>query len=271
MCWAHMIRCVDKRLKSIPAKMRNEIRSDIEFLQLSSSETISTKGFDLFKTKWQNKSVAIDNLFDYFIEQWISQCPGWYEGFAPGIPSTNNALESTNRQIKESGTFREKRDLAHFVSIVENTIVRNWSIERDISTVNSKPFHLEPKVIIRNFTAAYNWLEKRKDVVKIRVNATERLYYIPAGSSKTTLSRNEVDSFIDKHVNCNWVSFEQSKKDESSIYCVRLNRDSWLSGECTCPFFQKKLIVQASCGIIGSFQTFDDTDGSKTSDSRRKA
>ena len=40
------------------------------------------------------------DLLNYLRENW-SEGPlkGWYEGLAHGCPSTNNALESTNRSI----------------------------------------------------------------------------------------------------------------------------------------------------------------------------
>jgi hypothetical protein len=38
----------------------------------------------------------------------------WYEGAGPGIPSTNNALESINASLKQEETFRKRKGLNEF-------------------------------------------------------------------------------------------------------------------------------------------------------------
>ena len=79
------------------------IINDLTVLQKSESEQIFSTAFQLFKKKWK-KYVS---FLQYFEAQWINQLPGWYEGYAKCIPSTNNALESFNRVIKDQKTMRE--------------------------------------------------------------------------------------------------------------------------------------------------------------------
>ena len=53
-----------------------------------------------------------DYLLKYFINEWLSSKDGWYEGYQTHRPSTNNALEATNRVIKDEDTLRERLPLA---------------------------------------------------------------------------------------------------------------------------------------------------------------
>jgi hypothetical protein len=52
-----------------------------------------------------------------------------YEGIDPGLPSSNNALEATNKDIKDSFTFRERLPMNEFLELLFK-IVRKWSKDR---------------------------------------------------------------------------------------------------------------------------------------------
>ena len=64
----------------------------------------------------------------YFIKQWVDSNSEWYEGYAVGFPSTKNALESTNRLIKDQSTHRERKLKGEFLSILEEKIIQKWSV-----------------------------------------------------------------------------------------------------------------------------------------------
>jgi hypothetical protein len=117
---------------AIEKQFKEQIKQDIYTLQLCESEEIFDAAYALFKRKWLNKSKAVENFInDYFDKIWIQQHPGWYEGFAPGIPSTNNGLESNNGFIKEQATLRKRLPLGRFLEIVKNEMIEKWSKERD--------------------------------------------------------------------------------------------------------------------------------------------
>ena len=71
----------------------------------------------------------------YFKNEWVDTHDGWYEGYAELTPSTNNALESNNRYIKDNGTLRSKLDLSVFLNTAKQ-IVRNWSRDRNTNDIN---------------------------------------------------------------------------------------------------------------------------------------
>jgi hypothetical protein len=120
MCWAHMKRKIENRVCQVNDKdAAREIIEDIELLQLSNSKPVFNLGIKLFMKKWKmnnkQKNQSIMDFLNYFDKEWIQSNPGWYEGVQLYTPSTNNALEATNKVIKDDGTFRERHPLSRFL------------------------------------------------------------------------------------------------------------------------------------------------------------
>ncbi|RNA17934.1 hypothetical protein BpHYR1_031043, partial [Brachionus plicatilis] len=90
-----------------------KIVEDINFFQASVLKEHFETVYNLLKTKWTSRNVAnIINMFDHCDQYWLSEYHlGWYEGYADGYPSTNNALESTNDVIKKEATLRDRLPL----------------------------------------------------------------------------------------------------------------------------------------------------------------
>jgi hypothetical protein len=106
MCFAHVIRNIDSQLNRFitptQKKVKYHLRKEILLLQLCESEPIFDKACELFLNKWRRiNSVLINNFLAYFEDQWLRGLKGWFEGFAHGVPSQNNANEAWNRVIKE--------------------------------------------------------------------------------------------------------------------------------------------------------------------------
>ncbi|CAF1680796.1 unnamed protein product, partial [Rotaria magnacalcarata] len=110
------------------------------------------------KWKLNNKKTdqSILEFLNYFDNEWLKSNAGWYEGLQLYVPNTNNALEATNRTIKDDGTFSERHVLSRFLTIASN-IVNNWSIERDTSSINVKLFVTEPTISLKVWTLSCQW------------------------------------------------------------------------------------------------------------------
>ena len=67
------------------------------------------------------------------------------------VPSTNNALEATNRVIKDEDTIRERLVLSRF-TVVLFSIVNKWSKERNPVRMNSKKFEHQPSITLSHWT-----------------------------------------------------------------------------------------------------------------------
>ena len=60
-------------------------------------------------SKWRNSYVndsQVTEFIEYFMSKWCKPGrTGWFDHYVDHIPITNNALESTNRYIKEKGNY----------------------------------------------------------------------------------------------------------------------------------------------------------------------
>ena len=192
MCWAHLIRNVDKHLNLISThKARAEIRVDIERIQLSLNQEIFERAIELFNEKWASEQ----EFLKYFNEQWVERNNGWYEGYATGIPSTNNALESVNRSVKDEHSFGCRMAVGQFFELVKCHIVHNWSSDRNPDDINAKIYASEPVYTLKYQTAAYQWIQAKKIVQIKKLNSGIKLNYIPT-STNQVISKDIVDVFM---------------------------------------------------------------------------
>lgn len=124
---------------------------DLDKLQSSKSSKIFDQAADLFVAKWEKKS---ETFMEYFKDEWLNKNRNWFEASGRLVPSTNNALESFNRLIKDEQTLREKTELKIFrVKVFE--MVKQWSVEYDagLKVVNNDG----PKIDLFLWTTAYQW------------------------------------------------------------------------------------------------------------------
>ncbi|CAF0939948.1 unnamed protein product [Didymodactylos carnosus] len=70
-------------------------------------------------------------------------------------PSTKNALEATNRVIKDEDTLRERLVLAGF-TVVLFPSVNKWSKERNPAGINSEKFEHQSSITLSHWTDGYN-------------------------------------------------------------------------------------------------------------------
>ncbi|CAF1449502.1 unnamed protein product [Adineta ricciae] len=247
MCWAHMKRKVENRICHIDNKeVRKDILEDIEMLQLCNSTTTFKLATTLFMKKWKinskQKNQSILEFLDYFDYEWIKLNDGWYEGIQLNTPSTNNALESTNRTIKDDGTFRERHVLSRFLTISAD-IIYNWSTERDPSSVNVKVFAMEPTISLQLWTSSYQWAQSKKEVTCLSHGSTKK-YYIPARDIQS-ITRSDINKYNKKQ----WTTFNQFKKSYD-MWCMELENDThWKTSKCNCPYFLKNYICKHVVGM----------------------
>jgi hypothetical protein len=109
-----------KKVKNIKCPVdRAQIWSDISSLQLAHSPENFKMATELFIKKWKQKKMPdVTTFIEYMDDHWIKINSNWYEGAAPGYPSSNNALESTNNDIKNSFTFRERLPMNEFLELL---------------------------------------------------------------------------------------------------------------------------------------------------------
>ena len=74
-CWVHVERNIKKYLSGPYLKYKSAVLLDFKILQQSRSKEIFNTVSLLFLEKWQSK---IPDFTEYFKEQWLEKCPGWY-------------------------------------------------------------------------------------------------------------------------------------------------------------------------------------------------
>ncbi|CAF1366121.1 unnamed protein product [Rotaria sordida] len=246
MCWAHMKRKIENRVCQVDDKdIRKEIIEDIQMLQLCNSSTTFKLTTALFMKKWKmnskQKNQSILDFLNYFDYEWLTLNDGWYEGLQLNTPSTNNALEATNRTIKDDGTFRERHVLSRFLAISSN-IIYNWSTERDPLSVNAKLFAIEPTISLELWTSSYQWAQSRKEVICLSHGSLKK-YYIPARDIQS-ITKNDINKY-----NKQWTTFNQFRKSYD-IWCMEIENDAhWKTSKCNCPYFLKNYICKHVVGM----------------------
>lgn len=63
MCWAHVYRAIETKTKSIENESRIKIRSDIDFLQISSSPELFKAAYELFEKNGQSLMLMLLIVF----------------------------------------------------------------------------------------------------------------------------------------------------------------------------------------------------------------
>lgn len=74
------------------------------------------------------------------------------------MPSTNNALEASNRIIKDEHTLRDRLPLSRFKIIIAE-MVASWSVKYKN---NLKVFIETPTIDLPLWTSAYRWAKLNK-------------------------------------------------------------------------------------------------------------
>jgi len=112
MCWAHVVRAIDKRLNISGIKdYKDDILIDIYALQLSFSPVYFKYASGLFLQKWRQKnSDHINEFLIYFETEWLNTNSGWYEGICDKTPSQDNGLEANNNVVKTHHTLRRRSE-----------------------------------------------------------------------------------------------------------------------------------------------------------------
>jgi hypothetical protein len=131
-------------------------------MELPEYFSLSREIFDLasylFVTKWRTNQ---PEFIGYFENEWLTTHNLWFEGVMHFTPSTNNALESFNRVIKDESTLRERLPLSRFRILALET-VEKWSNEY---ANGLKEFKTSATIILELWTQGYQWAKKKKTVL----------------------------------------------------------------------------------------------------------
>lgn len=163
----------------------------------------------------------------------------WYEGFKSKTPSTNNALESSNKVIKDEQTLRERFDLSQFRGVLFS-MVEQWSTE--YSTGLNKINFGAPNVKLEIWTEGYNFARSNVKITSER-NEGKIIYSIPMLSDAVDGAENYAK----------WTAFDEYKREAFAVthtsFSYPVTSENWLFAECDCSDGFKLFVCQHMVGI----------------------
>ncbi|GBP15963.1 hypothetical protein EVAR_12545_1 [Eumeta japonica] len=110
---------IQERIERIKNKeLRDNILNDVDSLHSITDANIFDAASEAFVQKYEDEIEFVT----YFRAQWLVQNSNWFLGAASNSPSTNNALESFNRVIKDSNTLRERFPLSRFLVVAKEMV-----------------------------------------------------------------------------------------------------------------------------------------------------
>ncbi|XP_073948903.1 uncharacterized protein [Choristoneura fumiferana] len=232
MCWAHAKKQICTKLdQTTNESLRKSILQDIDALQCATSPKVFTAASKDFLRKWREQKTFVA----YFKIEWLTKNPNWYLGAAPILsPTTNNALESFTRVIKDENTLRERIPLSRFL-VVAKDMVASWTQE-----ALEEHFAITPEVNLPAWTAGYEWAKKDYKISIILSTPTTNTYLVPGDDfMKTTTAEKTYNDFDEyKEVFFSYWKTTLPKKEEE-----------WVHGICECPEFHSKYYCKHLLGL----------------------
>ena len=250
VCWEHMKARIDK-CERIQTHM-NAITSDLIKIQLSTSEEQFKAAIDLFLQKWESNQYSdtctssivhrsqIDSFLKYFKKMWGPEGshPNWYEGSQPGLPSTNNAQESSNRWFKKTHLDNKRWPIARFVKIFKDQF--SDQVVQDV-TLSSNNWRTNPEIEPKMWTDAWHMSRTGVKTIDIKNRDGTILTYIHASNQKELIMES-----IKKHraENLKSETLQDHFNHQSRMKVVKFNKENYLESECSCSYHSKHMICK---------------------------
>ena len=260
-CWAHVERAIETHLpgkadkiESNNKKERQAILDDIRLFQKHTEYDNWIPIARLLINKWKEANYSND-FIEYFQATYLKPHKiGWIDHYCDWAPCQTNSIESTNRYIKDKGTFRDRLSVVDFLKVLENGFVRNWSIDRSSTlkrTINGEqiveqnkkfiPFMVEPSIKLKELTISYQWNDQNKTFKKYN-----GLICVPAGK-RTTLTTNECMEYFKERKAGVWKSFKEAV--DHRIYFVEINESNWKLSKCSCSWWSKNYTCKHAIAV----------------------
>ena len=110
----------------------------------------------------------------------------WYEGSAPGLRSTDNAIESTNATIKRDHTLKERLPESQFLTCAFK-MIKAWSMARNPASINCIRFATTSPITLKDWTLACQLAKLNKVLQGSDSHADsngQTIYFVAAGTQK---------------------------------------------------------------------------------------
>lgn len=219
--------------KTLGAKKHDLFMTDFDQLQTSTSEVKFDEGYLLFKAKWKVEDAG---FMQYFENEWVKQHKYWFTGSSePGMPSTNNGVESCNSTIKRDFSHRERLQPKPFFNMLSNVV-----------SYFSKKYRVPNAIVAKPpiFKKIYENASKR--ILSGPSFEEERFnYFKVAAGHFNDLEEAEIASLLVPN------TFEEHVESTNALYFCNFGENLNLEeASCTCIYFSKKNICKHIIGIL---------------------
>jgi hypothetical protein len=210
----------------------------------------------LFLKKWKTNSEAdldkgvkegILSALAYIDKNFFRTKAGWYEGFAIGLPSHSNTIESSHKYMKAFENIKERTPCIKFIKGTGLRMLEEWSKERapefltenfgNTTNTNVKEFAMKPMIITLDWTNAAKWNAKNNNFVQMGFQSN---VYLTCDKEKLTRIECLLHlSYIENITKEN--DFDTLIYKTNHIHTVLLNETEWESSICSCFWWHKNL------------------------------
>lgn len=242
MCYFHVIKNVKKMMASkYPVKQddRDKVLKDIGKIHNSHSKVVFDRSIHLFSEKWTREYA---DFCKYFVDVWHVKHPGWYNGFLPKCPSTNNGTEGFNSALKRNHTYRELMPLGA-LNIELFRLLRSKSLKYETKNIPK-----EITIEVDLWITAIDWKTKLNRSISVAINSTKTTYYVPSTisiSNDIFLTSDSVKIYNEMEA----ADFDDFMHLMSSMWRIDINTADFENSTCSCPQWVSQGICKHVIGI----------------------
>jgi hypothetical protein len=219
--------------------------TDTKLLAALPSEEQFLVGLDLLGVKWTKIDKAI---IDWFLKYWgTERTRNWFVSFTPpGLPNTNNSLESRNKLIKMFVTMHDRFSIGVFMHKLKNHL---YSLS--LESVRQE-FKLTPADSRKVWVGAQTWLLTMKvpfQKKKVILSGRAGRIFVPADEFLKSVSSSKQLMAGLKEFNKSALSLPDEKFNSyvsriTSFYVLEpITPNGHTHYSCSCPMYHK----YASC------------------------
>ena len=260
-CWAHLQRGLRKWSGSIQKKANLKlIQQDLFGMHDLHRQEEFRAAVRLWKTQWINKGE--EEFVERWSKQWLDGVHGlWSQATSiPGIPTTNNALESFNRQIKDTLTLGNIPSMSEFLR--SSLLWMEGASKSEVSQFPEDPLAEESstkshvkKRIADVWMSARVWAAGREDrLSKHREIVLDDLVVL--AYAKEVLEdedvKEDIDGFLDQLEPYDNEDFDRYMSRRESCVLLQRRQDGeseLVKWSCSCKQYQHYVVCRHSLGL----------------------
>lgn len=240
MCYAHVVRNVGTKYPFNTKENKGPLLKDLRILHNAYSPEIFQTGCDLFVDKWKTTEPRVIQLIQ---KSFIDMNNTWYIGYQFGVPTTDNALENFNGDIKQFQTDHMKKPLKQFLPMAL-TMIRQRS--REYFSIPKPRFQPQVQIPDAVWESGLQFMRSFKSKVNIQDGIIE-FHMFSSEADESVGHRDITDEDINDFKSAVYDSFDDFAKNAFRVHRIvfPISKDNWLNNTtCTCAAFDVAFVCK---------------------------